>query len=64
MPDVEGDKAKRQRLKRHLIGFFYMDIAKVQIAEGKLYLFVGIPSRFWYPVCRFRHAAVTPFCCG
>ena len=40
--DVEGDKPKRQRFKRYPIGFFHIDIAEVQTAEGKLYLFVGI----------------------
>ena len=40
--DIEGDKPKRQRLKRYPIGFFHVDIAEVQTAEGKLYLFVGI----------------------
>jgi len=33
---------KRQRFKRYPIGFFHMDIAEVQTAEGKLYLFVAI----------------------
>lgn len=55
LPDVEGpshglkannfravDKAKRQKFKRYPIGFFHIDIAEVQTAEGKLYLFVGI----------------------
>ena len=42
MPDVEGDKPKRQQFKRYPIGFFHIDIAEVQTAEGKLYLFVGI----------------------
>ncbi|SFP96858.1 integrase core domain-containing protein [Sphingomonas rubra] len=42
LPDVEGDKPKRQRFKRYPIGFFHIDIAEVQTAEGKLYLFVGI----------------------
>ena len=42
LPDVEGDKSKRQRFKRYPIGFFHIDIAEVQTAEGKLYLFVGI----------------------
>ena len=40
--DVEGDKPKRQKVKRYPIGFFHIDIAEVQTAEGKLYLFVGI----------------------
>uniref|UniRef100_UPI002431AFBA IS481 family transposase n=1 Tax=Paracoccus yeei TaxID=147645 RepID=UPI002431AFBA len=42
LPDVEGDKPKRQRFKRYPIGFFHIDIAEVQTAEGKLYLFVAI----------------------
>lgn len=42
LPEVEGDKPKRQRFKRYPIGFFHMDIAEVQTAEGKLYLFVAI----------------------
>ena len=40
--DVEGDKPKRSKFKRYPIGFFHIDIAEVQTAEGKLYLFVGI----------------------
>jgi transposase InsO family protein len=42
LPDVEGDKPTRQRFKRYPIGFFHMDIAELQTAEGKLYLFVAI----------------------
>lgn len=37
-----GDKPKRQKFKRYPIGFFHIDIAEVQTAEGKLFLFVGI----------------------
>lgn len=37
-----GDKPQRQRFKRYPIGFFHINIAEVQTAEGKLYLFVGI----------------------
>lgn len=40
LPDVESDKPKRQKFKRYPIGFFHIDIAEVQTAEGKLYLFV------------------------
>ncbi|AFW02587.1 hypothetical protein B932_3042 [Gluconobacter oxydans H24] len=39
---MEGDKPRRQRFKRYPIGFFHLDIAEVQTAEGKLYLFVAI----------------------
>ena len=42
LPDIEGDKPRRQRFKRYPIGFFHIDIAEVQTAEGKLYLFVAI----------------------
>ena len=42
LPDVEGDKPKRQQFKRYPIGFFHIDIAEVQTAEGKLHLFVAI----------------------
>ncbi len=42
LPDVDGDKPKRQRFKRYPVGFFHIDIAKVQTGEGKLYLFVAI----------------------
>ena len=34
--------SKRQRFQRYPIGVFHIDIAEVQTAEGKLYLFVGI----------------------
>ena len=42
LPDVEGDKPKRQQSKRYHTGFFHIDIAEVQTSEGKLYLLVGI----------------------
>ena len=42
LPDVEGDKPTRKKFKSYLIGFFHLDIAEVQTAEGKLYLFVAI----------------------
>ena len=42
LPDVEGDKAPKRKFKSYPIGFFHIDIAEVQTAEGKLYLFVAI----------------------
>ena len=41
LPEVEGDKPKK-KFKAYPIGFFHIDIAEVQTAEGKLYLFVAI----------------------
>ncbi len=40
LPDVGGGKVTKKRFKAYLIGFFHVDIAEVQTAEGKLYLLV------------------------
>ena len=42
LPEVEGDKPAKKAFKSYPIGFFHIDIAEVQTAEGKLYLFVAI----------------------
>ncbi|ADP70751.1 Integrase catalytic region [Rhodomicrobium vannielii ATCC 17100] len=42
LPDVEGDKPARKKFKSYPIGYFHVDIAEVQTAEGKLYLYVAI----------------------
>lgn len=42
LPEVEGDKPARKKFKAYPIGFFHIDIAEVQTAEGKLYLYVAI----------------------
>jgi transposase InsO family protein len=42
LPDVEGDKPGRSKFKTYPIGYFHIDIAEVQTAEGKLYLYVAI----------------------
>src|SRR4029078_6244332 len=42
LADTEGDKPAKKRFKSYPIGFFHIDIAEVQTAEGKLYLFVAI----------------------
>ncbi len=38
----EAVRYKKRRFKAYLIGFFHIDIAEVQTAEGKLYLVVDI----------------------
>jgi len=35
-------QAARKKFKSYPIGYFHIDIAEVQTAEGKLYLFVAI----------------------
>ena len=42
LPETEGDKEPKKRFKSYPIGYFHIDIAEVQTAEGKLYLFVAI----------------------
>jgi transposase InsO family protein len=42
LPEVEGDKPDRGKFKAYAIGYFHIDIAEVQTAEGKLYLYVAI----------------------
>lgn len=42
LPDVAGDKPDKKKFKTYPIGFFHIDIAEVQTAEGKLYLYVAI----------------------
>jgi hypothetical protein len=50
LPDMEGDKPAKKKFKSYPIGYFHIDIAEVQTAEGKLYLFVAIDrtSKFAY----------------
>ena len=42
LPEVGGDKPARKTFKCYPIGYFHIDIAEVQTAEGKLYMFVAI----------------------
>ena len=42
LPEVDGDKPEKKKFKAYPIGYFHIDIAEVQTAEGKLYLYVGI----------------------
>lgn len=50
LPEIEGDKPAKRKFKNYPIGYFHVDIAEVQTAEGKLYLFVAIDrtSKFAY----------------
>lgn len=42
LPEVTGDKTPKRKFKTYPIGYFHIDIAEVQTAEGKLRLFVAI----------------------
>ena len=40
-PEVQGEKPVKKKFKACPLGYFLVDIAKVQTAEGKLFLFVA-----------------------
>src|ERR1700738_349816 len=42
LPEVEGSKPSKKKFRAYPIGYFHIDIAEVQTAEGKLYLYVAI----------------------
>jgi transposase InsO family protein len=42
LPQVESEASPKRKFKAYPIGFFHVDIAEVQTAQGKLYLFVAI----------------------
>src|SRR5208282_2594843 len=52
LPQMEGDKEPRRKFKTYPIGFFHVDIAEVQTAQGKLYLFVAIDRTSKFAVAR------------
>ncbi len=44
LPEIDGDKPAKKKFKAYPLGYFHVDIAEVQTAEGKLYIFVAIDS--------------------
>jgi hypothetical protein len=42
LPDVDDDKRAKRKFRTYPIGYFHIDIAEMQTAEGKLYLYVAI----------------------
>jgi transposase InsO family protein len=57
LPQGEGDKEPRRKFKTYPIGFFHVDIAEVQTAQGKLYLFVAIDRTSKFAVAQLVHKA-------
>jgi hypothetical protein len=41
-PEIEREEPKRQKFKRYPIGLFHIDVAEVQTADRKMYIFVII----------------------
>lgn len=42
LPEVEGGKPSKKKLRVYPIGYFHIDIAELQTGEGKLSLYVAI----------------------
>jgi hypothetical protein len=42
LPEVEGEKTKKQKFATYPIGYFHIDIAEVQTEDGKLHMFVAV----------------------
>ena len=42
LPEVDGDRPDKKKFKTYPIGYFHIDIAEVQTAQGRLYLLVAI----------------------
>jgi transposase InsO family protein len=57
LPEMDGDKPKKQRFKRYPIGFFHIDIAELRTAEGKFYLFVAIDRTSKFAVAQLVEKA-------
>jgi transposase InsO family protein len=59
LPEIEGEKAAKTKFKSYPIGFFHIDIAEVQTAEGKLYMFVAIDRTSKFAFVRLVEKANT-----
>ncbi|RNK78901.1 IS481 family transposase, partial [Xanthomonas vasicola pv. vasculorum] len=59
LPDITGDKAAKKRFKSYPIGYFHIDIAEGQTAQGKLYLFVAIDRTSKFVLTELHAAANT-----
>src|ERR1700722_14221180 len=64
LPQVEGDKEPRRKFKTYPIGFFHVDIAEVQTAQGKLYLFVAVDRTSKFAVAQLVHKANMQVACA
>jgi transposase-like protein len=57
LTDTTAEKTQKKRFKSYPIGYFHIDIAEVQTAEGKLYLFVAIDRTSKYAYAELHEKA-------
>lgn len=55
LPEVTGDKEPKRKFKTYPVGYFHIDIAEVQTAEGKLRLFVAIDRTSKFAFVELHH---------
>lgn len=56
---MDGDKPSRKKFKAYAIGYFHIDLAEVQTAEGKLYLYVAIDRTSKFAFVQLVECATT-----
>jgi hypothetical protein len=56
-PGGGGRKPDKKKFKAYPIGYFHIDIAEVQTAEGKLYLFVAIDRASKFAIVQLHRRA-------
>ena len=61
LPDMDGDKPKRQKFKRYPIGYFHIDFAELRTNEGKLYLFAATDRTSKFAVARLDRKTAWKF---
>ena len=59
LPDVEGDKPAKKKVKAYPIGYFHIDIAEGRTAEGKLHMFVAIDRTSKFAFVELHEKATT-----
>jgi transposase InsO family protein len=57
LPEIEGDKPKKQRFAAYPVGYFHIDLAEVQTEAGKLRLFVAIDRTSKFAFARLVESA-------
>ena len=57
LPELEGDRPKKQRLASYPLGHFHVDIAEVQTRDGKLRPFVAIDRTSKFAFARLVESA-------
>jgi transposase InsO family protein len=59
LPDVEGDRPTKKKLKSYPIGYFHVDIAEVRTEQGKLHMFMAIDRTSKFDFVELHEKATT-----